>query len=259
MITTHLLKRGTAVLGALLAFSAAAQAADPSTFPAPTGDTRFVPGGARLELIFDGGCALTEGVAAGHDGMIYFSDITFTKFCKDPSGKYLQAGNIWKYNPKNGEAMEYRAMCYEALEQYEKAIVDYKSLVDLQADNAKTMCAIASDYKNRFQFTNGRYWVQRALNIRPGFGLAYITMAEIYEAAVVYCQDQEKRGRKYDDALVYELAYDEYKKAANDPEYKSTATKRMNSLQMVLPTQEELFMNQNRKTLKLECYSWINQ
>jgi len=164
-----------------------------------------------------------------------------------------------KLDPKNGEAMEYRAMCYEALEQYEKAIVDYKSLVDLQADNAKTMCAIASDYKNRFQFTNGRYWVQRALNIRPGFGLAYITMAEIYEAAVVYCQDQEKRGRKYDDALVYELAYDEYKKAANDPEYKSTATKRMNSLQMVLPTQEELFMNQNRKTLKLECYSWINQ
>ena len=41
---------------------------------------------------------LTEGVAAGHNGMIYFSDITFTKFCKDPSGKYLQAGNIWQYN-----------------------------------------------------------------------------------------------------------------------------------------------------------------
>ena len=84
-------------------------------------------------------------------------------------------------------------------------------------------------------------------------------MAEIYEASVVYCQDQEKRGRKYDDALVYELAYDEYKKAANDPDYKSTATKRMNSLKTVLPTQEEIFMNQNRKTLKMECYSWINQ
>ena len=46
---------------------------------------------------------LTEGVAAGHDGMVYFSDITFTKFCKDASGKSMQAGNIWKYDPKNGE------------------------------------------------------------------------------------------------------------------------------------------------------------
>ena len=52
---------------------------------------------------------MTEGVAAGHDGMIYFSDITFTKFCKDPSGKYLQAGNIWKYNPKTGETTIFRS------------------------------------------------------------------------------------------------------------------------------------------------------
>ena len=94
MITRHMFQTGalrgaTVLLGALLAMSVAVQAADPSTFPAPTGDTSFVPSGAKLELIFDGGCALTEGVAAGHDGMIYFSDITFTKFCKDPSGKVI--------------------------------------------------------------------------------------------------------------------------------------------------------------------------
>src|SRR5258708_24687025 len=51
MITKHLFKHGalrraTAALGALLAMSAAAFAADPSTFPAPTGDTSFVPTGA---------------------------------------------------------------------------------------------------------------------------------------------------------------------------------------------------------------------
>ena len=57
--------------------------ADDPGFPAPTGDPAFVPAGAKLERLFDGGCMLTEGVAAGHDGMIYFSDITFTKFCKD--------------------------------------------------------------------------------------------------------------------------------------------------------------------------------
>ncbi len=83
-------------------------ARDPG-FPAPSGDPSVLPPGSRLDLLWDGGCTLTEGVAAGHDGMMYFSDITFTKFCKDPSGKYLQAGNIWKYNPRTGECTIFRS------------------------------------------------------------------------------------------------------------------------------------------------------
>ena len=82
-------KRIAATLGLTLAFAMAALADDPG-FPAPTGDPAFVPPGAKLERLFDGGCMLTEGVAAGHNGMIYFSDITLTNFCKDPSGRYLQ-------------------------------------------------------------------------------------------------------------------------------------------------------------------------
>ncbi|MEQ1881508.1 MAG: SMP-30/gluconolactonase/LRE family protein [Burkholderiales bacterium] len=109
MKTLRTLKQGAALLGASLVLSAAAIAADPATFPAPTGDRSIVPAGAKLELIFDGGCMLTEGVAVGHDGMVYFSDITFTKFCRDPSGKYAQAGNIWKYNPKSGETSIFRS------------------------------------------------------------------------------------------------------------------------------------------------------
>ena len=85
-----------------------APAADPR-FPAPTGDASIVPAGAKLDRVFDRGCILTEGVAAGHDGLIYFSDITFTPFCKDPSGKYLRAGNIWKHNPKTGETTIFRS------------------------------------------------------------------------------------------------------------------------------------------------------
>ena len=104
----QLIKRSALVLGAALAVSANVYAEDPG-FPAPVGDKNLVPAGARLDRIFDGGCMLTEGVAAGHDGMIYFSDITFTKFCKDPSGKFLQAGNIWKLNPKTGEVSIFRS------------------------------------------------------------------------------------------------------------------------------------------------------
>ena len=96
------------VIGAMLAVTALAQAADPG-FPAPTGDRSLVPANARLDRVFDGGCMLTEGVAAGHDGMMYFSDITFSKFCRDASGKYAQAGNIWKFNPKTGQSTIFRS------------------------------------------------------------------------------------------------------------------------------------------------------
>jgi len=162
-------------------------------------------------------------------------------------------------NPKNTQAYETRANCYESLENYSAAITDYKKILDLQSDNADIMCAIAANYRNLNQFSNGRYWINKALQSRPGYGLAYIAMAEIYEKAVTYCQDKENRGRKYDDGLVYELAYDQYKKALNDPAYRSKARTRMNSLKSVLPTDEEIFMNQNRKKLKLDCYtSWID-
>jgi gluconolactonase len=108
MKTLRLAKWGAALLGALLVISATAYADDPG-FPAPSGDAALVSPDARLDRIFDGACMLTEGVAAGHDGMIYFSDITFTAFCKDPSGQYLQAGNIWKLDPGTGETSIFRS------------------------------------------------------------------------------------------------------------------------------------------------------
>jgi gluconolactonase len=108
MKTLRLAKWGAALLGALLVISATAYADDPG-FPAPSGDAALVSSDARLDRIFDGACMLTEGVAAGHDGMIYFSDITFTAFCKDPSGQYLQAGNIWKLDPGTGETSIFRS------------------------------------------------------------------------------------------------------------------------------------------------------
>jgi gluconolactonase len=80
-----------------------------SGFPAPEGDERVLPADSKLMRLWDGGCVLTEGVAAGHDGNMYFSDITFTSLCKDDAGVYPQAGNIWRYDPASGETTVYRS------------------------------------------------------------------------------------------------------------------------------------------------------
>jgi tetratricopeptide (TPR) repeat protein len=161
---------------------------------------------------------------------------------------------------KKAGAYKLRAQCYESLDQYINSINDYKRLLEIKPSDTETMCAIADDYRNLNQFKNGVYWVQRALKTKSGFGLAYITMGDIYSSAVTYCQNCTNRNRMYDDALVYKLAYDEYAKALRDFNYKSTANKRMKSLISFLPSAEEIFMNQNRNYLKDGCYtSWISE
>ncbi len=112
--TTKRAMRLAAGLACSIAASMPAAAADffagtDPGFPAAAGDPGVLPEGAKLMQVFDEGCVLTEGVAAGHDGFMYFSDITFTASCKDETGKYLQAGNIFKYDPETGETTVFRS------------------------------------------------------------------------------------------------------------------------------------------------------
>lgn len=78
-------------------------------FPAPTGDPSVLPPDSKLMRVFDGGCVLTEGIAPGPDGFMYFTDITISGPCKDKTGTYVQAGNIWRYDPKSGDAIIFRS------------------------------------------------------------------------------------------------------------------------------------------------------
>ncbi len=65
-----------------------------------SGDPSILPVGARLDTVFTKGSVMTEGVAAGHDGMIYFSDIPLT-FMTKQNGP-MAAGYIWRLDPRTG-------------------------------------------------------------------------------------------------------------------------------------------------------------
>jgi gluconolactonase len=68
----------------------------------------IVPASAKLEMVFDGGVVLTEGMAVAPDGMVYFSDITFSHVSRDKKG-VIEAGHIWKFNPKTGQTTIFRS------------------------------------------------------------------------------------------------------------------------------------------------------
>src|SRR4029453_2484358 len=72
------------------------------------GKDAIVPAVAKLEKVFDDGMVLTEGVAVAPDGMVYFSDITFSHVSKEKTGM-LEAGHIWKFDPKTGKATIFRS------------------------------------------------------------------------------------------------------------------------------------------------------
>ncbi|MGQ0636788.1 MAG: SMP-30/gluconolactonase/LRE family protein [Planctomycetaceae bacterium] len=67
----------------------------------------IVPANAKVEKLFEGQ-VLTEGVAVGHDGLVYFSDITFSHQGRGPHGE-IQAGHIWRYDPRTGRTGIFRS------------------------------------------------------------------------------------------------------------------------------------------------------
>ena len=67
----------------------------------------IVPADAKLEKLFEGQ-VLTEGVAVAPDGLVYFSDITFSHVAVGPQGE-IQAGHIWRYDPGTGKTVIFRS------------------------------------------------------------------------------------------------------------------------------------------------------
>ena len=69
--------------------------------------SKIVPRDATLEKLFTG-ITLTEGVAVAADGMVYFSDITFSHQARLENGS-IHAGHIWKFDPTTGKTTIFRS------------------------------------------------------------------------------------------------------------------------------------------------------
>jgi len=67
----------------------------------------IVPADAKLEKLFQGS-VLTEGVSVAPDGMVYFSDITFSHVARDAKGA-IEAGHIWKFDPATKKTTIFRS------------------------------------------------------------------------------------------------------------------------------------------------------
>lgn len=67
----------------------------------------IVPADAKVEKLFETK-VLTEGVCVAPDGMVYFSEITFSHVARDDKGA-IEAGHIWKFDPSTGKTSIFRS------------------------------------------------------------------------------------------------------------------------------------------------------
>ncbi len=67
----------------------------------------IVPVGAVPEKLFESN-VLTEGVCVAPDGLVYFSEITFSHKSRDKNGA-IEAGHIWKFDPATKKTTIFRS------------------------------------------------------------------------------------------------------------------------------------------------------
>jgi len=112
---------------------------------------------------------------------------------------------------------------------------------------------LADAYRNSGSFLLARNAVYRALELRNGWGEAYLNLGNIYVSGAKNCSvDFEK-------STVYWIAVDSFSKALLDEDTKSRASKSINTYSKYFPTKETCFFNgvEAGKSHTIGC--WINK
>jgi tetratricopeptide (TPR) repeat protein len=136
------------------------------------------------------------------------------------------------------------------------AIAFAKNAVELEGDastKAKYYLGLADAYRSAGSFASSRSAVYSALELRNGWGEAYMNLGNIYVAGAKSC------GNDFDNSTVYWVAVDAFKKARSDEETKERASKSINTYSKYFPTKENCFFNGITAGSKHTVACWINK
>ncbi len=151
------------------------------------------------------------------------------------------------------------ARVYQRQERFQDALQEYKNILKIDPNNVRAVANVAYNYMRLGQFKTARNWAKRAIRMDKNYGFGYIVLGRIYEQTIEDCKKKAGRDYNFDDKLVAKLAYDTFKKALGDIEFKQEAEARMRSLEPILPTQADYFMNKGKTKPTDPCYTWIYQ
>ena len=161
-------------------------------------------------------------------------------------------------SPEDVDALEYKGSALQNDYKYNEAIKSYEKVLALKPDNARVMCEMATCYMELGNLRKAMSVAQNAIRTDSNFGLGYIVKGDIYARSADDCiGKREKRIAVFDDKLVYEKAYRQYQRAAQDLQFSDMAKRKMNYIKPEIPTKEDLFMHPDQKEPNLDCYAWL--
>ena len=131
-----------------------------------------------------------------------------------------------------------------------------KEALDLEEDiqkRAKIHILLAESYRMSGSYLSAKSEVYKALDIKKGWGKAYITLGNIYVSGAKKC------GNDFQQSAVFWIAVDTFKKALNDEKYRDKASRSINTYSKQFPNKEACFFNGYEEGQKYSLECWINQ
>ena len=136
------------------------------------------------------------------------------------------ANQMSKMSISKGKSSDAVAFAKEAIASEERAEI-----------KAKYYLSLADAYRFKGSYASARGAVYRALELRKGWGEAYINLGNIYVAGAKSC------GSDFETQTVYWVAVDAFRNALLDLETKERASKSINTYSKYFPKKEDCFFN----------------
>ena len=124
--------------------------------------------------------------------------------------------------------------------KYSDAIDFAKKAIEMEeVENQKAIyyLGLADAYRNAGSFLSARNAVYSALELRSGWGEAYLNLGNIYISGAKNCSGD------FEKSTVYWIAVDTFSKALSDEDTKERASKSINTYSKYFPTKETCFFN----------------
>ena len=159
--------------------------------------------------------------------------------------------------PQNVYALELLGDCYNNLEQYNEAVTTYKRILEVNAEDKKNMCNLANAYTNLGRYAMAISQANKAIKLDGSYGLAWLSIGFAYQTSAERCVAKRNGEIKYEDKLVYKMAYENFGMALKDNLSRNDAQRYRDFLSPLIPTPQDDFMNKGKTIQGEECYNWI--
>ncbi len=177
------------------------------------------------------------------------------KNCTDSDLFFKASSRLFELEPSASSADKMSKMSISK-GKYSDAISFAKQSISMEEDeNQKAIyhLGLADAYRNSGSYMSARSEVYKSLEIRKGWGEAYMNLGNIYLAGVKNCDSDFVK------STIYWVAVDAFKRALSDEETYKRASKSINTYSKYFPSKETCFFNgvEPGKSYTVGC--WINK